>query len=95
MLTPTFPTMLTMDSTKLAMMHPTTILLILTMTTSQMLTKSMTPLSLSLIRAVNLIKEKRSGKLKGRTCADGRCQRAHYTREETPSLKNLKQSLEK
>ena len=24
------------------------------------------------LRAINLIKEKRSGKLKGRTCADGR-----------------------
>ena len=34
-------------------------------------------------RAVNLIKEKRSGKLKGRTCADCRSQRAHYTKEET------------
>ena len=28
------------------------------------------------LRAVNLIKEKRSGKLKGRTCADGRSQRS-------------------
>jgi len=37
------------------------------------------------LRAVNLIKEKRSGKLKGRTCADGRSQRAHYTKEETTS----------
>ena len=37
------------------------------------------------LRAVNLIKEKRSGKLKGRTCANGRSQRAHYTKEETTS----------
>jgi hypothetical protein len=37
------------------------------------------------LRAVNLIKEKRSGKLKGSTCADGRSQRAHYTKEETTS----------
>ena len=37
------------------------------------------------LRAVNLIKEKRSGKLKGRTCADSRSQRAHYTKEETTS----------
>jgi len=33
--------------------------------------------------AVNLIKEKPSGKLKGRTCADGRSQRSKYTKEET------------
>jgi hypothetical protein len=33
--------------------------------------------------AVNLIKEKRSGKLKGRTCADGRSQRSKYKKEET------------
>ena len=37
------------------------------------------------LRAVNLIKEKRSGKLKGRTCADGRSQRSKYTKEETTS----------
>jgi len=37
------------------------------------------------LRAVNPIKEKRSGKLKGRTCADGRSQRAHYTKEDTTS----------
>ena len=37
------------------------------------------------LHAVNLIKEKRSGKLKGRTCANGRSQRAHYTKEETLS----------
>jgi len=35
------------------------------------------------LRAVNLIKEKRSGKLKGRTCANGWSQRAHYTKEQT------------
>jgi hypothetical protein len=35
--------------------------------------------------AVNLIKEKRSGKFKGHTCANGRSQRAHYTKEETTS----------
>jgi hypothetical protein len=37
------------------------------------------------LRAVNLIKEKRSGKLKGRTCAEGRSQRSKYTKEETTS----------
>jgi hypothetical protein len=37
------------------------------------------------LRAINLIKEKRSGKLKGRTCADGRPQRALYTKDETTS----------
>jgi hypothetical protein len=37
------------------------------------------------LRVINLIKEKRSGKLKGRTCADGRPQRALYTKEETTS----------
>ena len=37
------------------------------------------------IRAANLIKEKRCGNLKGRTCADGRPQRKHYTKEETSS----------
>jgi hypothetical protein len=37
------------------------------------------------LRAVDLIKAKRSGKLEGRTCADGRSQRAHYTKEETTS----------
>jgi len=35
--------------------------------------------------AVNLIKEKRSGKLKGRRCANGRSQRSKYTKEETTS----------
>jgi hypothetical protein len=37
------------------------------------------------LRAVNLIKEKRSGKLKGRTCANSWSQRSKYTREETTS----------
>jgi hypothetical protein len=37
------------------------------------------------LRAVNLIKVKRSGKLKGRSCADGRSQRSKYTKEETTS----------
>jgi hypothetical protein len=37
------------------------------------------------LRAINLIKEKRCGKLKGRTCADGRPQRGQYTKEETAS----------
>jgi hypothetical protein len=49
MLTPSLPTMLRMDSTQSAMMHPTTILLKLTMKTWQMLTKPKTPLSLSLM----------------------------------------------
>jgi len=35
--------------------------------------------------AVNFIEEKRSGKLKGRTCANGRSQRSKYTKEETTS----------
>ena len=37
------------------------------------------------LRAINLIKEKRSGVLKGRTCADGRPQRERYSREEVTS----------
>ena len=37
------------------------------------------------LRAINLIKEKRSGKIKGRTCANGRPQRKLYTKEETAS----------
>jgi len=37
------------------------------------------------LRAINLIKEKRSGILKGRTCADGSRQRALYTKEQTTS----------
>ncbi len=37
------------------------------------------------LRAINLIKEKRCGKLKGRTCADGSTQRGKYTKEQTAS----------
>ena len=37
------------------------------------------------LRAINLIKEKRCGKLKGRTVADGSMQRNRYTKEETTS----------
>ena len=37
------------------------------------------------LRAINLIKEKRSGALKGRSVADGRAQRAMYTKEQTAS----------
>jgi hypothetical protein len=37
------------------------------------------------LRAVNLIKEKRTGDLKGRTCADGSKQRGKYSKEETAS----------
>ncbi len=37
------------------------------------------------LRAINLIKEKRSGVLKGRTCADGSVQRTMYMKEETAS----------
>ena len=37
------------------------------------------------LRAINLIKEKRCGKIKGRTCADGRPQRAYTPREEASS----------
>jgi Reverse transcriptase (RNA-dependent DNA polymerase) len=37
------------------------------------------------LRAINLIKEKRSGELKGRACADGRPQRSLYTKDETAS----------
>jgi Reverse transcriptase (RNA-dependent DNA polymerase) len=49
---------------------------------SHTLTKSQKAAAL---RAINLIKEKRSGKLKGRACADGRPQRLLYTRDETAS----------
>ena len=35
--------------------------------------------------AVNLIKEKKSGEIKGRCCADGRNQRAYITKEESAS----------
>ena len=37
------------------------------------------------LRAVNLIKEKRCGKLKGRTCADGSTQRKYFSKEKTSS----------
>jgi hypothetical protein len=37
------------------------------------------------LRAVNLIKKKKSGKLKGLTCADGSTQRSLYKRSETSS----------
>jgi hypothetical protein len=37
------------------------------------------------LRAISLIKEKRCGKIKGRTCADGRSQRHLYSKEETSS----------
>ena len=34
---------------------------------------------------MTVIKEKRDGELKGRTCADGSTQRGRYTKEETAS----------
>ena len=37
------------------------------------------------LRAVNLIKEKRTGKIKGRTCANGKPQRKLFSKEETTS----------
>ena len=37
------------------------------------------------LRAINLFKEKRNGKLKGRTCADGRSQRPLYDKSQTAS----------
>ena len=37
------------------------------------------------LRAINLIKEKRDGRLKGRTVADGRSQRSMYDKSETAS----------
>jgi Reverse transcriptase (RNA-dependent DNA polymerase)/Zinc knuckle len=37
------------------------------------------------LRAINVIKEKRCGRIKGRTVADGRAQRDLYTKEETSS----------
>jgi hypothetical protein len=37
------------------------------------------------LRAINVIKEKRCGKIKGRTIADGRAQRNLYTKDETAS----------
>ena len=38
------------------------------------------------LRAINLIKEKRCSKIKGRICADGRWQRTYTSREEASSL---------
>jgi hypothetical protein len=42
------------------------------------------------LRAINLIKEKRCGKIKGRTVADGRSQRAKYAKEDitSPTVSN-------
>jgi hypothetical protein len=37
------------------------------------------------LRAISMVKEKRCGKIKGRTVADGRPQRSLYTKEETTS----------
>ena len=37
------------------------------------------------LRAINLIKEKKCGKLKGRTCADGSTQRKYFTKEQKSS----------
>ena len=39
----------------------------------------------SALRIINLIKEKRNGRLKGRSVADGRPQRVFYTKDETSS----------
>ena len=39
----------------------------------------------SALRAINLIKEKRCGRLKGRTVADGRSQKSLYDKSETAS----------
>ena len=53
--------------------------------------ESINPLSLTkeqkkgALRAINLIKEKRDGRLKGRTVADGRTQRTLYDKSETAS----------
>ena len=45
------------------------------------------------LRAINLIKEKRCGKIKGRTCADGRPQRAYTQREDASSPTIFLESL--
>ena len=37
------------------------------------------------LRSVNLIKEKRDGRIKGRSCADGRPQREQFSKQETTS----------
>ena len=47
--------------------------------------KLSTQQKLAALRAINLIKEKRDGALKGRSCADGRAQRALYTKEQSAS----------
>ena len=38
------------------------------------------------LRVINFMKEKRSGKLKGRTCSYGRPQRCYITKEDTSPL---------
>jgi Reverse transcriptase (RNA-dependent DNA polymerase) len=43
------------------------------------------PQKRSALRLITLLKEKRDGRLKGRTCADGRPQRSLYTKEDTTS----------
>ena len=45
------------------------------------------------LRAITLIKEKRCGKIKGRTCADGRPQKKLYTKAETASPTVLLEAL--
>ena len=45
------------------------------------------------LRSVNLIKEKRDGSLKGRSCADGRKQRALYSKGEMSSPTLSSESL--
>ena len=45
------------------------------------------------LRAINLIKEKRRGKIKGRTVADGSQQRKYVSRDETTSLTISLQAL--
>ena len=45
------------------------------------------------LRSVNLIKEKRDGTLKGRSCADGRKQRALYSKGEMSSPTLSSESL--
>ena len=37
------------------------------------------------LRAINLIKEKQCGKIKGQTVSDGSAQRKHFTKEEAAS----------
>ena len=45
------------------------------------------------LRAINLIKVKRDGKVKGRTCADGSSQRKYVPREEASSPTILLESI--